>query len=278
MNSIMKLQELNNISQNFKTRQQKMPVLFIGHGHPINAVLDNDFTRALTRLGKTLEKPNAILVISAHWETVGTFVSVNPKPRTIYDFGRFDDRLFQLSYEPQGEPEVAKDLKEMVSMTGIMEDADMGLDHGAWTILKFIRPEADIPVFELSIDYTAQPCFHFELGAELKSLRDRGVLIICSGNIVHNLRLTDWHNIDAAPYEWNLEFDALVKDHLDNRNFDALINYDRMGSSAMLSVPMNDHYLPMLYSLGLADSDEPITHIYEGYQYAAMSMRCFQIG
>ncbi|KAA2242779.1 4,5-DOPA dioxygenase extradiol [Chitinophaga agrisoli] len=274
----MQLQEFNKISEQYKTRHRKMPVLFIGHGHPINAVLDNDFTRSLTKLGKTLEKPNAILVVSAHWETVGTYVSVNPRPRTIYDFGRFDDRLFQISYEPAGQPEIARNVKKIVSMTDVMEDAGMGLDHGAWTVLKYIRPEADVPVFEMSVDYTRQPDFHFGLGAQLRSLRDRGVLIICSGNIVHNLRLTDWHNIDASPYEWNLEFDHFVKRRLDDRDFQPLINYFKIGASAMLSVPTNDHYLPMLYSLGLAGQDEPITHIYEGYQYAAMSMRCFQIG
>jgi 4,5-DOPA dioxygenase extradiol len=274
----MKLQEFNHISQNYKTRQQKMPVLFIGHGHPINAVLDNDFTRALTHLGKTLEKPNAILVISAHWETVGTYVSVNPIPRTIHDFGRFDDRLFEISYDAPGEPKVARDVKRIISMSDVMEDADMGLDHGAWTILKYIRPAADVPVFELSVDYTLQPHRHYELGAQLKALRDKGVLIVCSGNIVHNLRMTDWYHIDAAPYEWNLEFDNQVKNHLDNRNFDALIKYSQMGASAKLAVPSSDHYLPMLYSLGLVNNDDPITYIYEGYQYASMSMRCFRIG
>ncbi|MEN0053261.1 MAG: 4,5-DOPA dioxygenase extradiol [Mucilaginibacter sp.] len=274
----MNLHNLNKISQGYQKRQQKMPVLFIGHGHPINAVLDNDFTKTLVQLGKTLEKPNGILIISAHWETVGTYVSVNAKPRTIYDFGRFDDRLFQISYDAPGQPELARDVKKIISMTDVMEDADMGFDHGAWTILKFIRPAADVPVFELSIDYTLQPHQHFALGAQLKSLRERGVLIICSGNIVHNLRLTDWYNIDAAPYEWNLEFDEQVKRHLDNRNFEGLVNYHQMGRPAMLAVPTNDHYLPMLYSLGMIDKDELITHIYEGYQYASMSMRCFRIG
>jgi 4,5-DOPA dioxygenase extradiol len=274
----MKLQELDHITQGYQVRDKKMPVLFIGHGHPVNAILDNDFTQTLTSLGRQIDKPTAILVISAHWETVGTYVSVNPNPKTIYDFGRFDDRLFEISYNPQGHPELARAVKQSITMTDVMEDTNMGLDHGAWTILKFIWPMADVPVFEMSMDYTRPPQYHYQLGEQLKALRNKGVLIICSGNIVHNLRLTNWHDIAAKPYDWNLEFDATVKKHIDDRNFEALVNYNQLGRAASLAIPTNDHYLPMLYSLGLADQNEPIKHIYEGFQFASMSMRCFQVG
>lgn len=255
-----------------------MPVLFIGHGHPMNALWDNDFTRRLTDLGKNIDKPNAVLVISAHWETIGTYVSVNPNPRTIYDFGGFAEDLFKVKYEPQGHPELARELKSLVSITNVMEDHSMGLDHGAWTVLKFIWPQADVPVFEMSMDYAKGPEYHFELGKQLKALRRKGVLILCSGNIVHNLRMINWRDIDAKPYDWNVEFDEYVKLNLENRNFKDLINYKHAGASAQLSIPTNDHYLPLTYALGLMDNDEPIQHIFEGYQFGSLSMRSFQVG
>jgi len=255
-----------------------MPVLFVGHGHPLNALADNEYTRALALQGQLLEKPTAILVISAHWETVGTAVSVNPLPRTIHDFGPFDNRLFQIDYPAPGHPDLARELQGLVTNTHILEDETMGLDHGAWTVLKFLRPEADTPVFEMSLDYTKPAAFHYQLGRELKALRSRGVLIVCSGNIVHNLTRTIWNDINAAPFDWNLEFDAFVKQQIDNRNFDALVSYQSLGAASQLAIPTSDHYLPMLYTLGLSDHDDPITHFYEGYQYGGISMRCFQAG
>lgn len=273
----MQLNELKAITDHFQ-RSKKMPVLFIGHGHPMNAILDNDFTKSLTKLGKTIEKPNAILVISAHWETVGTFVSTNNTPRTIYDFGRFDERLFEIKYEPKGHPDLAKEVIKSITSIEVKEDAGMGLDHGAWTVLKYIFPAADVPVFEMSMDYTKSPFFHFGLGKELKALREKGVLILCSGNIVHNLYKLDWNNIDAKPFDWNIEFDNFVKTKIEERNFKTLVEYQNTSNAAKLSIPTNDHYLPMLYSLGMIDKDEPINQLYEGYQYASISMRCFQIG
>lgn len=273
----MKLSALHRMTSDFSS-SKRLPVLFIGHGHPMNAILDNDFTRNLARLGQSLERPNAILVISAHWETNGTYVSTNPWPKTIYDFGRFDDRLMQVQYEPQGHPELAKELMQEVQLTAVKEDPNMGLDHGAWTVLKFIFPQADIPVFQMSMDYTRTPAFHFQLGQELIKLREKGVLIICSGNIVHNLRALDWGDIDAEPYDWNVEFDLLVKKFMKERRFQQLVDYTSLGALARLAIPTNDHYLPMIYSLGLTDLNEPIHHIYEGYQYAGISMRCFKVG
>lgn len=273
----MKLKDLNTITNGFK-RTTRMPVLFIGHGHPMNAILDNAFTQRLTRLGQQLEKPNAVLMISAHWETAGTFVSTNPWPKTIYDFGRFDDRLFQIKYEPEGHPDFAREVINLVTIDRVKEDVRMGLDHGAWTVLKYIFPEADVPVFQLSINYKKGANFHYQLGAELSSLRKKGVLIIGSGNIVHNLYQTIWGNINAKPYDWNVEFDHLVKDYVNQHRFEELVNYHDLGSIAQLAIPTNDHYLPMLYTLGLVSQDDEIEHIYEGYQYAGISMRCFKIG
>lgn len=274
----MKLQELATIAGNLLLREKTMPLLFIGHGHPMNALWDNDFTQTLTRLGQGIDKPSAVLVISAHWETIGTYVSVNPRPRTIYDFGGFPDELFRVKYEPKGHPELARELKSLVTMTDVIEDHEMGLDHGAWTVLKFIWPDADVPVFEMSMDYSQPASYHYQLGEQLKALRRKGVLILCSGNIVHNLRMVDWRNIDAKPYDWNIEFDEFVKQQLEQRNFDALVNYQNAGLAAQLSVPTNDHYLPLMYAVGLIEKDEPIRTIYEGYQFGSLSMRCFQAG
>ncbi|MBG6234040.1 4,5-DOPA dioxygenase extradiol [Pedobacter sp. CAN_A7] len=255
-----------------------MPVLFIGHGHPINAVLDNDFTMTLSRIGKEIDKPDAILVISAHWETVGTYISTNLNPRIIYDFGRFDDRLYQLDYHPPGAPKLAREIIDHIQSKSILGDEHMGFDHGAWTILRFLRPEADVPVLEMSLDYGRSAAYHYDLAKQLKYLRSKGVLIVCSGNIVHNLQQINWQNINATPYDWTLAFDGIVKSHLDHQNFKALTNYAQFGEIAKLAIPTNEHYLPMIYSIGMLEKNEHISHLFEGYQFGSMSMRCFRIG
>lgn len=276
-NMNLNLNELKTITDGFQSTQ-KMPVLFIGHGNPMNAIYDNNFTQSLNKLGKTLEKPNAILVISAHWQTIGTYVSTNPWPKTIYDFGGFPKELFEVKYEPKGHPRLAKELISNVTSVAVKENIEMGLDHGAWTILRHIYPEADVPVFEMSIDFEKSPAFHYNLGRELSKLRQKGVLILGSGNIVHNLRLLDWNNAYGKPFDWAQDFDLFVKNNIDKRDFQPLIEYEKYGKAAMLSVPSNDHYLPMLYTLGMAKSNEPIKYIYEGYEFGSLSMRCFQIG
>ncbi len=273
----MQLTDLKNITDAF-LGTNLTPVLFIGHGHPMNAIFDNNFTKSLSKLGESLRKPNAVLVISAHWETPGTYVSTAAWPRTIYDFGRFDDRLFRITYRPPGHPGLAAELIKTVTLTNVHADEAMGLDHGAWTVLRHIFPEADVPVFDMSIDYAQPPAFHYELGRQLKALRKKGVLILCSGNIVHNLSKVDWRNIDAQPYDWTIEFDTIIKNKIENRGFEKLVHYQQLGTAAKRSIPTNEYYLPMLYSLGMIDKDEPIDHIYEGYQYAGISMRCFKIG
>ena len=273
----LNLNELKTITDGFQSTQ-KMPVLFIGHGNPMNAIYDNSFTQSLNKLGKTLEKPNAILVISAHWQTIGTYVSTNPWPKTIYDFGGFPKELFEVKYEPKGHPKLAKELISTVTSVAVKEKIEMGLDHGAWTVLRHIYPDADVPVFEMSIDFEKSPLFHYNLGRELGKLREKGVLILGSGNIVHNLRLLDWNNAYGKPFDWAQDFDLFVKNNIDKRDFQPLVEYEKYGKAAMLSVPSNDHYLPMLYTLGLANANEPIKYIYEGYEFGSLSMRCFQIG
>ena len=272
----MKLEAFEKLSTDF-SKTNKTPLLFIGHGHPINALLDNDFTQHLNQIGACIEKPNAIMIISAHWTTKGTFVSVNPQPKAIYDFGNIDDRLLQIKYEPKGHPQLARQVIEIAPNYHIQEDQSMGLDHGAWTVLKHLFPKADVPVFELSIDDSQPSSYHFELANTLKKMREKGVLIIASGNIVHNLKVIDWNNINAKPLDWAIEFDEMVKTKLNSQDFKALVNYEQLGSIFQLAHPTNEHYLPMLYTLGLADKTEEIKYLFEGFQFGSASMRCFQI-
>ncbi|MBC7864751.1 MAG: 4,5-DOPA dioxygenase extradiol [Bacteroidia bacterium] len=271
------LNALNSLTENFSA-SDTMPVIFIGHGSPMNAVEDNPFTKTLSQLSTKIQKPNAILVISAHWLTRGnSLVSLNPNPQTIYDFGGFPDELYNIKYEPKGAPEFAKEIISKVTTEKIMGHDTMGLDHGAWTILKYIYPEANIPVFQLSIDYDKSPQWHFNLAKQLSFLRKKGVLILSSGNIVHNLRIIDW-NRDAKVADWSLEFDSIFKKQMLSENFSSLIDYYSLGSSAKLAIPTNDHYLPALYTLGLKEKNETISHIYEGFQNSTVSMRSFLIG
>lgn len=254
----------------------KMPVIFVGHGHPMNALYNNAFTQSLKGIAASVPKPTAIMVISAHWETRGTFVSLNPQPKTIYDFDGFDDCLLQIKYEPAGHPELAKAVIQ--ELPSIKEDLNRGLDHGAWTVLKYMYPEADVPVFQFSIDYMQSAAKHYEIAQAIKKMREKGVLIIGSGNIVHNLGELDWVNIDAPTSDWALEFDSIVKTKLDNKDYNGLIDYKKLGTSALKAIPSEDHYIPMLYALGLAEANEPLTYLYEGFQYANIGMRCFKIG
>jgi 4,5-DOPA dioxygenase extradiol len=272
----MKLEAFEKISNNF-SNTKKTPLIFIGHGHPINALLDNDFTQTLSKIGASIEKPNAIMIVSAHWTTKGTFVSVNSNPIAIYDFGNIDDRLLQIKYEPKGQPQLARQTIETAINYHIQEDQAMGLDHGAWTILRHLYPKADVPVFELSIDDSQSTNYHFQLAKALNKMREKGILIISSGNIVHNLKVIDWNNINAKPLDWAIEFDELVKTKLNNQDFKALVNCEQKGNLFQLAHPTKEHYLPMIYTLGLADKTEEVQYLFEGFQFGSASMRCFQI-
>lgn len=267
------LQQLNSITSQFG-KSPLMPAIFIGHGTPMNAISDNKFTQSLTSLGKELTRPNAIAVISAHWLTDKTVVSVSPSPKTIYDFDGFPEALYKVKYEPKGHPELAKEVKNLASKIPVHEDNGMGLDHGAWTVLKHIYPKADIPVFQISIDFYKPPQFHYDLGQLLKKLREKGVLIMGSGNIVHNLGTI---KPQGAAYDWAIEFDAIVKDHLDKGDFNSLVNYQKFGKAAQMSIPTHDHYTPMLYVLGLANKNEKIKYFHEGLELGSISMRSFMI-
>ena len=252
-----------------------MPVFFIGHGDPRNAIWDNPFTRSLVKMGNSVKvKPEAILVISAHWLTTGSFVTSSPSPPLIYDFSGFPPELYQVIYPAHGAPEYAKELMKLAPE--VEENPTRGLDHGAWTILKHMFPKANIPVFQLSIDYHRPMIYHFDLAGKLQLLRNKGILVIGSGNIVHNLRF--WFTKDdPKPYGWAVEFDNWVKEMIIKRDFQSLIEYQKQGTAAILSVPTADHYIPSLYALGLAKEGEEIRFTYEEV-FTAASMRCFRIG
>lgn len=254
-----------------------MPAFFIGHGSPMNAISDNAFTRDLGNATKNLPAPTAIMVVSAHWLTRGTFVSTSKFPETIYDFGGFPDALYKVKYEAPGAPDFALQAKKLLEQSHAQEDHTMGLDHGAWSILRHMYPKANIPVFQLSIDAAKPAAHHYELIKQIASLRKKGLMVIGSGNIVHNLRILNWQNPNAAPYDWSLEFDTYVKSNLENKNHQALIDYLKAGKSAQLSVPTNDHYLPLMYILGLQQKNENIKFIHHSFDLGSISMRSFML-
>lgn len=261
-----------------------MPVLFIGHGSPINIILNNDFTASLKKLGKSLPEPEAIMVISAHWLTKGTYVACTESPETIYDFYGFPQKLYEMKYPAPGSPHAAISVGDIVKKVNIKCNYSWGFDHASWSILKHIYPKADIPVFEMSLDYSFNDWhpkslqYHYDLATELAGLREDGILIIGSGNIVHNLRLIDFQDMEAEPYNWAIRIDEKIKSNLVRQDHNRLINYAEMGKEAYLAIPTLDHYLPLIYTIALREKNEPLTFIYEGFQNASISMRCFQIG
>lgn len=261
------------------TATEKMPVLFIGHGNPMNAIEDNEFTTGWRIVGETLPKPSAILCISAHWETRGTHVTAMNKPETIHDFGGFPARLFEVQYPAPGSPALASDTKEIVKMTEVGLDQDWGLDHGCWSVVSRLYPDADIPVIQMSLDYHKDPARHFELAAELAPLRKKGVLIIGSGNMVHNLALVNWHKINEPGfgYDWALEAGEKMKKYILEGNYDALINYKNQGRSFNLAIPTPDHYLPLLYALALKEENEEATIFNDKAVMGSLTMTSLKI-
>ena len=257
----------------------RMPAIFVGHGSPMNAIEDNPFTRALTQMGRDfVEAPRAILVISAHWLTSGTLVQAGERPETIHDFGGFPDELYRIQYPAPGTPLYARATAGLLTGNAV-ETSEWGLDHGAWSVLRHVFPEARIPVFQLSIDWARSIEFHYEFAQALKPLRDRGVLILGSGNIVHNLRqsMPRFAAGDARPFDWAVEFDAWVKGRLVQRDYQALARHVDAGQSALLSVPSPDHYVPLLYTAAVADPSEAITQVFEEVCYGGISMRTFRV-
>lgn len=271
------IKEFYNQVKDSPDAETKMPVLFIGHGSPMNAIQQNSFTEALKKTGSKLPIPKAIMVISAHWLTKGTFVTASAKPEVIYDFYGFPKEMYEVKYPAPGAPEYATFTTEIQKEKIIMPDHEWGIDHGAWTVLMHMFPAANIPVYQLSIDYKNTMEQHYELASMLKTLRKKGVLIIGSGNITHNLGRIDW-NINATPFDWAEEFDHKIKTNILSGNHQEIVQYEKWGNIARLSHPSNDHYIPLLYSAGLADKSDPVEFIYEGFHHASLSMRCIKFG
>ncbi|HNP73732.1 MAG TPA: 4,5-DOPA dioxygenase extradiol [Kouleothrix sp.] len=265
----MRLHEFGNLTDTFAATE-KMPLLFVGHGNPMLAITDNVFKHGWQELGRRLPHPKAILCISAHWLTRGTFVTMADPPRTIHDFGGFPQALYDEQYPAPGAVDYARMTIENVKRVAVHEDYDWGLDHGAWCVLKPMFPEGDIPIFQLSIDATQPPQYHYELARELAFLRGKGVLIVSSGNVVHNLRMMRMH---GSTYDWAVEFDAIVKDKLEAHDDQPLIEYQRFGRVAQLAVPTNDHYLPLMYTLGLRDASDELSFFNDEFDLGSLSMR-----
>jgi 4,5-DOPA dioxygenase extradiol len=253
----------------------QMPVLFIGHGNPMNALEDNEFSQAWSEAGKNLPRPKAIVCISAHWETSGTRVTAMEKPRTIHDFYGFPRNLSDFEYPAAGSPDLAEQVRKVVKAIDIQPDTIWGLDHGTWSVLCRMFPQADIPVVQLSLDRTQDALFHYELGRQLRELREDGVLIIGSGNIVHNLRLVQWGDV---AFDWAIDFDARVKQWILDDDHNPIIQFEEQGRVAVLAINSAEHYLPLLYILGLKAPGEPVSFFAEKIWGGSISMRCVQIG
>ena len=277
--AVVKLNSLRSFANTLDTTD-KMPVLFLGHGSPMNAIEDNEFVQGFKKISKEIEKPRAILVISAHWETRGTYVTAMENPLTIHDFGGFPQALFDVQYPAPGSPELASLTKDIVKSTEVYLDEKWGLDHGSWSVIKHLYPNADVPVIQMSIDYTQPAAFHYALAKELALLRHKGVLIVGSGNIVHNLRMVSWSHIDTVGYafDWAKQANEIMKKYISEGNHHALINYQKQGREFELAIPTPEHYLPLLYSLALQDKNEEI-HIFNDQAVAgSLTMTSLKIG
>lgn len=278
--AMMKLNALNSITSSFDTTEQKMPVLFLGHGSPMNAIEENEFVTGFRKAGRELPKPKAILVVSAHWETRGTFVTAMQNPRTIHDFGGFPKALFDVQYPAPGSPELAAETKNTIQKTEVGLDHSWGLDHGAWSVVKHLYPNADVPVIQMSIDHYQPPQYHYELAKELASLRQKGVLIIGSGNMVHNLRMVAWDKLNIPDYafDWALEASDKMKQFILGGDHKSLIHFSAQGKPFQLAIPTPEHYLPLLYTLALKEENESISLFNDKALGGSLTMTSVKIG
>jgi len=270
------LSDLERLTRNLPGTENKMPVLFVGHGSPMNAIESNEFSRGWAEMGKQLPKPRAIICISAHWETRGTFVTAMDHPKTIHDFGGFPQKLFDVQYPAPGSPEIATQTKATISGALVGLDQAWGLDHGCWSVAKNMYPNADIPIIQLSLDYTKNAQWHFDLAKELAVLRTKGILILGSGNMVHNLGLVNWNDF-YAKMEWAEEANEKFKTLIQNNDAKSLISYDHLGKEVARSIPTPEHYLPMLYSLSMKEEKEQLS-FFNDKTMGPISMTSFKIG
>lgn len=272
------LNDLHKISSAF-LNTEKMPVLFLGHGSPMNAIEENQFVTGFRNLAKTLPQPNAILCISAHWFTNGTKVTAMEMPRTIHDFGGFPQALFDVQYPAKGSPKLAIETQKLLLPTAIELDEEWGLDHGAWSVIKHLYPDANVPVIQLSIDYTKPAQYHFDLAQKLSALRHKGILIVGSGNIIHNLRMVDFHDFDKDDYgyDWAIEARATINDYLTDGNFQPLIDFEKQSRAFQLAIPTPEHYLPLIYTLGLKGKQEELSLFNDKLLGGSLSMTSVKI-
>ncbi len=266
----MKLNELKNITDSFSA-SERMPLLFVGHGNPMNAIEDNRFSNTWKELGATLPKPQAILSVSAHWLTRGTKVTAMEKPKTIHDFGGFPEKLFAQQYPAPGSPDLAKQTQSLALANHIMLDYDWGFDHGTWSVLIQMFPKADIPVYQLSLDYSQPMRYHYELAQQLQTLREKGVLVIGSGNIVHNLRAMNFEN--NTPYDWAVEFDSKISQWIETGNHQAIVDFQKLGELSKLAHPTYDHFLPLMYVLGFQNKKDNPKFFNSDFDMSSVSMR-----
>ncbi len=277
--SNLDLETLDKVSRSF-SNTPRMPVLFLGHGSPMNAIEENEFVEGFRLVSQRIAKPNAILCISAHWLTRGTKVTAMTMPRTIHDFGGFPEALFQVQYPAKGDLELAKLTQTLLSPTDVGLDESWGLDHGAWSVLKHLYPNADIPVIQMSIDYSQSARYHYELAKRLQSLREKGILIVGSGNMIHNLNLVDFANLhkDNYGYDWAIEARATMNSWLKEGNHEPFLNMERQSKALNLAIPTPDHFFPLLYTLGLQTKDEPLSLFNDKLLGGSLSMTSVQIG
>jgi len=273
------LKSLKSLQENLKEQDQKMPLLFIGHGSPMNGIEDNEFSQRWHTMGKEIEKPSAVLCISAHWLTQGTHITAMQNPKTIHDFGGFPQELFNVQYPAPGDPGLAKETASIIHKTQVGLDHDWGLDHGTWSVVKNMYPHADIPVLQLSIDYNQPGPYHYHLAKELAALRRRGVLIIGSGNMVHNLRMVDWSKINVPEYgfDWALEMNDKFKQYISDDHHDPLIHFEKLGTAGRYAIPTPDHYYPLLYTLGLKERNEKVSFFNDKAVMGSLTMTSVKI-
>jgi 4,5-DOPA dioxygenase extradiol len=274
------LASFNAFTASLETQDHIMPVLFIGHGSPMNGIEDNSFSRTWTAMAGKIPVPKAVLVVSAHWLSQGTRITAMERPKTIHDFGGFPKELFDVQYPAPGNPALAKETAALFKSTPVALDHDWGLDHGTWTVVRHMYPKADIPVLQLSIDHTKGPQYHYDLAKELYSLRRKGVLIIGSGNMVHNLRMVAWDklNQESYGYDWALQMNATFKELIGNGSHDKLIRYESLGREAGLAIPTPDHYWPLLYTLGLKGKSDDVEFFNDKAVGGSLTMTSVKFG
>ena len=280
MYSINTINDFKKLIENLSVTHFLMPSIFIGHGSPMNGIENNEFSNHWKEIGKNIHQPTAVLVISAHWFTSGTQITSMDFPKTIHDFSGFPDDLYQIQYPAPGDVMLANEAANLIQSTTVQLTHEWGLDHGAWTVLRHMYPEANIPVIQMSIDYTKDARFHYLLGKELFQLRKKGVLILGSGNIVHNLRLVAWDKLHQTNYgfDWAISISNLFKHHIAEGHHNALIEYQKLGKEAIMAVPTPEHYLPLLYVLGLQTQKDSISFFNDKHIGGSLTMTSLLVG